>query len=423
MLARSLRAVCGVALVLIAASAGAHIAWSGPRYPSIFLLELTQVVIVLAALRWLQRRQAKNRLLAVAVAVFAVFYMTSAALGTLAGNAVTSALIFSAFALATGAMLPWGLQPQLITVSVAGLALLAQVFFFDAYNLAGGYQAASLGVTAVALLASLGMVWRIESYRLQSSKDHSLWLEAERALTDVQTEIERRVGERIGELESANRDLESFSYSVSHDLRAPLRTVSGFTEVLIEDYGGQLDPKAIELVQRLRAAIQRMGDLVDALLEVSRVTHHELRAETVDLAAVAGEIVGDLAVASPQRSVEVTVAPGLVAHGDSRLLRVLLTNLIENAWKFTSRQASPRIEIGQREDGGETTYFVRDNGVGFDEKTATGMFTAFSRFHPGFEGTGIGLSIAARVVARHGGRIWAEGRPGEGATFLFTLRG
>lgn len=407
---------------MIAASAGAHIAWSGPRYPSIFLLELTQVVIVLATLRWLQRRQAPNRLLAAGVAIFAVFYMTAAALGTLAGNTVTGALIFSAFALATGAMLPWGLQPQLVTVSIAGLALLAQVFFFDAYELAGGYQAASLGVTGVALLASLGMVWRIEAYRLQSSKDHSLWLEAERALTNVQTEIERRVGERIGELETANRELESFSYSVSHDLRGPLRAVSGFTQMLIEDYGEQLDPKAVELVQRLRAAIQRMGDLVDALLEVSHVTHHELRAEAVDIGTMAGEIAGDLAAASPQRRVEVSVAEGLVAHGDPRLLRVLMTNLIENSWKFTARQAEARIEVGHRSEDGETIYFVRDNGVGFDEATAAGMFTAFRRFHSGFEGSGIGLSIAARVVARHGGRIWAEGSPGESATFLFTLR-
>jgi signal transduction histidine kinase/HAMP domain-containing protein len=225
-------------------------------------------------------------------------------------------------------------------------------------------------------------------------------------------------------LQAANRELEAFSYSVSHDLRAPLRSIDGFSQALLEDYAASLDAQAQDYLQRIRGATQRMAQLIDALLALSRITRVELRREDLDLTAIAQAIAADLQRQEPARQVAFVIAEGLRAAGDPRLLRVALENLLGNAWKFTATCPQACIEVGQRtQPDGARGFFVRDNGVGFDMAYADKLFGAFQRLHRAseFPGTGIGLATVQRIVHRHGGRIWAEGAVGQGATFSFTL--
>ncbi len=236
-------------------------------------------------------------------------------------------------------------------------------------------------------------------------------------------DLEKRVGERTAELTSANKELESFAYSISHDLRAPLRGIDGFSHLLAEEYGEQLDAQGKGYLERVRAAAQRMGTLIDDILELSRVTRHSMRRSQVDLSRLAKEILEEQAHSAPERALEVAIAPDCTAFGDPQLLRVMMQNLLENAWKYTGKEAAPRIEFGRETQGGEQVFFVRDNGVGFDMKYADRLFAPFQRLHKPeeFAGTGIGLATVARVVRRHGGRVWAESAPGNGATLRFTL--
>ncbi len=225
------------------------------------------------------------------------------------------------------------------------------------------------------------------------------------------------------QLEAANQELEAFSYSVSHDLRAPLRSIDGFSEALREDYADQLDENGKDSLRRIRAATQRMGQLIDDLLNLSRVTRAELRRETVDLSRLAKTIGTELRQRDPQRHVEFIVPEGLVTSGDPQLLRVVLDNLLGNAWKFTSKQSQARIEFGSNATNGTQAFFVRDNGAGFDMAYASKLFGAFQRLHAmeEFAGTGIGLATVQRIINRHGGRVWAEAAVNQGATFYFTL--
>lgn len=249
-----------------------------------------------------------------------------------------------------------------------------------------------------------------------------VWLH-QRRLEKAHGELEARVRQRTAELESANRELEAFSYSVSHDLRAPLRSIDGFSKAVLEDYHDRLDDDGRDSLQRIRAAAQRMGHLIEALLGLSRVTRNPLRTAPVDLSALATEIGTELAAAHPGHHPELVIAPGILVHGDATLLRNLLTNLLGNAWKFTAGHSDARIEFGVIDRAGQRTYFVRDNGAGFDRAAARNLFGAFQRFHTAneFPGTGIGLATVRRIVHRHGGQVDAESRPGAGATFSFTL--
>jgi PAS domain S-box-containing protein len=224
-------------------------------------------------------------------------------------------------------------------------------------------------------------------------------------------------------LKLAIKELESFSYSVAHDLRAPLRGMSGFAQILLDDYGEKLGPDGLDSLREIRANAVRMAALIDALLSLSRVTRSEVRLESVDLTAIARDVATGLAPAEGEHAVEVVVEDGLRADADPMLVRALLENLIGNAFKFTGPRARPRVEVGLVERDGERAFFVRDNGVGFDMAHAGRLFGAFQRLHTvgEFPGTGIGLATAQRIVHRHGGRIWATSAPGEGATFFFTL--
>jgi nitrogen-specific signal transduction histidine kinase len=250
------------------------------------------------------------------------------------------------------------------------------------------------------------------------------------ALQDDLDSRNRELAERTRELDNAVRELDSFAYSVSHDLRAPLRIIAGFATIVLEDYsdrGKPLDDVGRDHLRRIVAASQRMNTMIDTLLGLSRMTSRELKRERVDLSQIARELTEDLRAQDTARTVQFVVAPDLRTDGDSTLLRLVLQNLLGNAYKFTARNRAARVEFGARADGGTTAYFVKDNGAGFDMRFAEKLFGLFQRLHSAneFQGTGVGLATVQKIVRRHGGRVWAEAIPapneGHGATFFFTL--
>jgi PAS domain S-box-containing protein len=246
---------------------------------------------------------------------------------------------------------------------------------------------------------------------------------AEEEVRRLNDELEIRVRQRTAELEASTKELDAFAYSVSHDLRAPLRSLEGFSQVLLEDYAAALDEEAQRYLGRIQANVTRMAQMIDDLLNLSRATRFHLRREHTDLSALAHEVLAELAAQEPGRRVDVEVPDGLIARADPHLVRLVLQNLIGNAWKFTTYRDDASIRLGVRREDGIDVFSVEDNGAGFDMTYAHKMFDPFQRLHTvaEFEGTGIGLAIVARIVSRHGGRIRADGTPGGGATFRFTL--
>ncbi|HEX8699921.1 MAG TPA: CHASE3 domain-containing protein [Myxococcaceae bacterium] len=263
---------------------------------------------------------------------------------------------------------------------------------------------------------------------LEVSDQMSIALEQARLREQLRGEaerLERQVRERTWELEEANRELEAFSYSVSHDLRGPLRAVDGFAQAIEDDEGNVLTPRSQRFFGKVKAASGRMAELIDDLLNLSRLSRAELTREPVELSTLAGQVIAELQAREPQRQVEVSIAPGLVGVGDMRLLRIVFDNLLGNAWKFTAKQPQPRIEVGALARQGETVIYIRDNGAGFDMAYAQKLFSPFQRMHSDdeFPGTGIGLATVHRILRRHAGHIWAESTVGSGSTFYFTLGG
>jgi len=234
---------------------------------------------------------------------------------------------------------------------------------------------------------------------------------------------EEDLRQRTAELEAANKELETFSYSVSHDLRAPLRTLDGFSEMVLEDYGDKLDEAGKDYLNRIRNASHTMSELIEAILKLSRISRAEIHGEKVNLSNITKSIADGLKQSQPLRQAEFIIEPDLIVKGDAALLRIALNNMLENAWKYTSKCSPTRIEFGINEKKGEKVYFIKDNGIGFDMQYKEKLFQPFQRLHTGNEypGTGIGLATVQRVIKRHNGRIWAESEIGTGTTFYFTL--
>ncbi len=250
--------------------------------------------------------------------------------------------------------------------------------------------------------------------------------EVEQELKDRQDELERKHAElvhRTEELERANEELESFSYAVSHDLRGPLRHIRSFAEILNEDFREQMPPEAREYLDRMSSAAELMSDQIGQILDISRVSRMELERREIDLSAMANQILERFRAAEPDRSVELTIEPGLKITCDHALIGRVMENLLSNAWKYTNSRRPARISLGTEKREGHSAYVIRDNGTGFDMKYADRLFTPFQRLHSEqeFGGTGVGLSVVQRIIHRHGGTIWAESTPGEGAAFYFTL--
>jgi PAS domain S-box-containing protein len=246
---------------------------------------------------------------------------------------------------------------------------------------------------------------------------------AEEEIRTLNAELEQRVAARTAELERVNRELESFAYSVSHDLRAPLRAVDGFSKVLLDDHGEKLDEEGRHYLERVRAGAARMGTLIDEILQLSRLSRQQFERVPIDMSALAREVIAELKGVEPDRRVEVEIQDGLLAAGDLELVRAILENLLGNAFKFTSKTARPRVRFGAAEQDGVPVYYVADNGAGFDMAHAAGLFQPFHRLHRDteFPGTGIGLATVVRAVHRHDGVIWAHAAANQGATFHFSL--
>jgi signal transduction histidine kinase len=298
-------------------------------------------------------------------------------------------------------------------------------------------------VSAAAVLLSIAITWRItRSLLRQLGGEPKYAAEIARRIADgdltpdiqvhrrdktsllyVMSIMRDKLAERSAALEATNKELETFSYSVSHDLRSPLRAINGFAQIVMEDYAAELPPDASGYLQRITTASERMNTLIDALLTLSHINQQRLVRTQVDLSALAENVLEELRAANPERQVEVNIAPGLMAEADSDLCFVVLQNLIGNAWKYSSKVAAAEISVGADQVDGEMVFFVRDNGAGYDPQNADRLFGAFQRLHAPseFEGSGVGLATVARVVHRHGGRVWSEAAVGKGACFYFTL--
>jgi signal transduction histidine kinase len=332
-------------------------------------------------------------------------------------------------------------------IAIAGLAIALLATYALAAAMQGWISGPILALAETATVVSTRQDYAVRAPKLGEDELGTLTdafnqmlghiEDQDRELRRYATELEQRVAERTRELEerhealrrqaaellAANQELDAFAYSVSHDLRAPLRSIDGFSQVLLEDFADKLGEAGRDSLRRVRAASQRMAALIDDLLKLARVTRVEMRTTTVDVSGIARDIVAELQGSDPARQVEFVITAGLEARADAPLLRVVIENLLRNSWKYTAKQPQARIEFGTTEANGGRAFVVRDNGAGFDMKYMDKLFGVFQRLHSTaeFEGTGVGLATVRRIITRHGGQIWAEAAVDQGATFYFTL--
>ncbi len=400
-------------------------------YVVVFVAELLVAIGALSLGKFLRSSRAVPQ--AVAVVLILTILATSYYIWV-AGEAEQLALLVGGVAVGTMVILPWGGGPQSVVAA-------ASIMAFGVGVGAGATVTVSLGILTMALIsvASLSVVGALlldrsrfalfRHARALSEANAALTREvderqqAEAQIQVLNAELEIRVAERTAQLEAANGELEAFSYTVSHDLRAPLRAIDGFAEALLDEYATTLDAQGRRYLDRIRTGTRRMGQLIDALLTLARVSREEMTVDSVNLSDLACSIAADLQEGQLQRQVEFVIPPGLVVRGDAHLLRVALENLLGNAWKYTRENRTARIEFGNFEHNHRVEYFVRDDGAGFDMAHADKLFRAFQRLHTEhqFEGTGVGLATVRRIIVRHGGEVWAEAELGKGATVFFTL--
>ncbi|HXC53625.1 MAG TPA: ATP-binding protein [Candidatus Limnocylindrales bacterium] len=388
--------------------------WYGPA----LALALIQVVM----LGLLRQHATTSRLEGVLLADTCAVCALIAWLGIAAGRTTGADFFLIGLAINTAAIVPWGPRSQAWLAMGAAAAIVGNAYVVNG-ALFGSLDFRTFVPAVVLIGASIYTSSMLESARLRSARADLLRERAEAETRELNATLEQRVVDRTAELRAANQELEAFAHSVSHDLRAPLRAMNGLSQALVEDHAESLHEDARDYLQRIRAEATRLGELIDDLLRLSRVTRTVMTRSDVDLSALVSEIAERLRTSRPDRDVVFTIAGGLHEHCDGPLVRVLLQNVLENAFKFSQKTPVARIEFGCEQHGRDRRYFVRDNGVGFEMKFVDKVFGAFERLHSSadFEGTGIGLATADRIVRRHGGMISAEGEPGKGATIRFTL--
>ncbi len=387
-----------------------------------WLLTLAMSVMLLCMIGLGRARTDRAVITLSAVAMITVYASTTFG-ALLVRDEYVASLTFCALAMVTAAFLPWGMRAQVATVCT-GATLLAATF--AAVGGVDGHPHSDFFSVAIALstvtAASIYLADQGERQRERILDDHMRLVEAHDQVAEANTSLERRVQERTAELEALNRDLRMFSYSVSHDLRAPLRSVDGYAAAVLEDYGEELAPRAVDWIERVRTASQRMDVLIDELLRLANAGGRELSRAPVDLGELARSVAEDLRLAEPARSVTFEAPEAAPAVVDPTLMRALLQNLIGNAWKYTRENPTATIHFGvETTDADGVTYFVRDDGAGFDMKEAERLFEPFVRLRTDVEGTGLGLATVRRIAERHGGRAWAESAPGNGSVFYFSL--
>jgi signal transduction histidine kinase len=402
--------------------AGTLLFSQGPAFETRAGLNLLRLGVLFGCVRLLGGEGSRRQTLVIAMAALLVQFGVGVAISVARLDVLPMAMLVIALTCVTAALVPWGGLMQGIVCSAAGLSL--AVASWLVYERSGEHlgfdPAATIGATLVIttyIAHFLDRSRRLLEERLDEAH------RSDEELTTLRSQLERRVAERTAELEMANRELEGFSYTVSHDLRSPLRTIGGFSQVILDESGDRLDEASRSNLRKIRTASNRMDSLIDDMLLLARVGRSTLRYETVDLAALARSIGDELAAEFPERNVELVVKPVPPVPGDHRLLRVALDNLLRNAWKFTAGREVAHVTVFGERAGASIICRVRDDGVGFDPRFRHKLFQPFERIHPDslFPGTGVGLATVARIVRRHGGDVAAEGTPGEGATFALIL--